>query len=456
MKKLFLIILTFAVLTACNRNRSNLLILHADQLSQWAVGAYELDDLRGPLTTPNLDALASDGMLFTNFFTNSAVCSPSRALMMTGCYAGKNGVSGNDMILNSIPTLANYLNEAGYTTGYAGKWHLSGKDRPGWAPHSYGWTDNRFMFNRGHYKRIEDQADGNAKEFPYREIGDESTYTTDWLANKTIEFIQAHQSERFAFMVSFPDPHQPWQVREPYNSMYDPEQMTVPESYVQRLDPLTAWHQEMLNESAGLTPQRLKLIKSMYSGSSHLIDYSVGRILDVLKELDLYEKTLIVFTADHGEYMGEHGLLYKNHFFETAYRLPFIMRIPEGPKGIVNSRLFGMVDFMPGILSLLDIEPTIPTDGGDFSVILNEEPDWAEEVFVYHSSHSGAGLYTKNYYLVLHQSGDHLLINRAQDPLELYNLYYDPEFQDVIQEMKQKILTHHHLFQTPELEWLRQ
>ncbi len=413
-----------------------------------------MDDLRGPLKTPNLDQLASEGILFTNFFTNSAVCSPSRAIMMTGCYPTRNGVPENNMILNDIPTLADYLNQKGYATGYAGKWHLSGEARPGWAPSSYGWTDNRYMFNRGHYKKITEASDGSLVAHPYKEIGDEENYTTDWLTNKAIEFIELHANTKFAYMVSFPDPHQPWEVREPFNSQYKAEEMTVPDSYSQLFNPINEWHNDIVSGNQNLTLKRLKNIKAMYSGSVGLIDHSVGRLIQVLEDLDLTEKTIVVFTSDHGEYMGEHGLLYKNQYFETAYRLPLIIRNPNYPNSVIKTEVFSMVDFMPGILGMMGIEVDEEVEGKDFSVILEEQNEWSNEAFVHHSSETGVGVFTPEFYLIIQQSGENMLFNRKEDPQELYNLYYDPEFYEIRDSLTGMILVHNKAIQSKELVWL--
>jgi len=449
-----LLLLVF-LLSACGADKLNLLIIHTDQQSQWTVGAYGLDELRGPLMTPNLDALAQDGILFTNFFTNSAVCSPSRAIMMTGCYATRNGVSSNNMVLNDIPTIADYLNEAGYVTGYAGKWHISGTAKPGWAPDSYGWEDNRFMFNRGHYKKITEESDGTLKAHPYKQIGDEKSFTTDWLTDKTIDFLQEHKDEAFAYMVSYPDPHQPWAVREPFNSMYLADDMTIPLSYPQRLDPLNSWHNEIINKShKNLNVKRLQSIKAMYSGSVNLIDHNVGRLMNQLFDLELYEKTMIVFTSDHGEYMGEHGMLYKNQYFEAAYRLPMIVRLPGEESGLVQNEVFSMVDFMPGVLSLLGIEVAEDVQGRDFSMVLEPENDWDELAYVHHASHSGAGVFTPEYYLILRESGENLLFDRVDDPNELYNLYFDPAYVGLVDTLTGLVLGHNVGLGTPAMEWL--
>ena len=443
------------LLVSCTQKDLNLLIIHTDQQSQWTVGAYGMDELRGPLTTPHLDALAEEGILFTNFFTNSAVCSPSRALMMTGCYATRNGVYSNNMVMEHIPTLASQLAEAGYVTGYAGKWHLSGTAKPGWIPDSYGWEDNRFMFNRGHYKKITENDDGSLTAHPYKVIGDEKSYTTDWLTDKAIDFIDRNREVKFAFMVSYPDPHQPWEVREPFNSMYPEEEMSVPQSFIQYDNPLVDWHDSILKKHyKNNYPKKVRRFKAMYSGSVHLIDHNVGRLIDFLKESDLYNNTIVLFTTDHGEYMGEHGMFYKNQLFEAAHRLPLIMHLPGSSSGQVINNVFSMVDFMPGLLNLMGIVPDEGVHGRDFSMFLDNVEGWEDWAHVHHSGHMGAGLFTKEYYLILHRSGEHLLFDRINDPEEMSNLYYDDEYQDVVEEMQAKIFEHHKRYGTPEYKWI--
>jgi len=448
-------IIALALLVSCNQKDLNLMIIHTDQQSQWTVGVYGLDDLRGPLTTPNLDNLAKDGVLFTNFFTNSAVCSPSRALMMTGLYATGNGVYTNNNVMKDVPTLASILKEAGYSTGYSGKWHLSGTAKPGWAPESYGWDDNRFMFNRGHYKKITENEDGSLKAHPYKEIGDEESFTTDWLTDKTLDFIRENQDNKFAYMVSYPDPHQPWEVREPFNSMYPEDEMSVPESYSHHDDPINSWLDSLIQKHyKNVSPERIRRFKAMYSGSVHLIDYNVGRLVEELKSLDLYDKTLVVFTSDHGEYMGEHGMFYKNQFFEAAYQLPMVIHHPDIQKDEANDAVFSMVDFAPGILGLMGIENEKEFHGRDFSVAIDGQDQWDDVAHVHHANHTGVGVFTPEYYLIIHKSGENLLFDRVNDPMEMKNLYNDPRHQNVVELMTELVKEHHKMYGTPEYDWI--
>ena len=213
-------------------NRPNLLVIHTDQQSSWTLSCYD-DSL---VSTPHADRLAAEGARFTQFFTNSAVCTPSRGCFVTGRYPHCHGAYRNNIPLGrDQTTFAHVLQQTGYDTGYAGKWHLDGTPRPGWThpERSMGFADARYMFNRGHWKRIDDPPMPQMEPVVhhYREIGDEHSFTTDWLAQKTIDFIQQPRDNPFCYMVSIPDPHTPFTVRPPYDSMYDPQQMPIPDSY---------------------------------------------------------------------------------------------------------------------------------------------------------------------------------------------------------------------------------
>ena len=181
-----------------NNEHPNLLIIHTDQLSSWAISAYAGQLTKTPnygkilVETPNIDSLAKEGAILHNFFTNSAVCTPSRGCLVTGRYPHVHGAYRNNIEMNRDEiTIARILQNNGYETGYAGKWHLDGEPKPGWVKtnRSMGFADCRFMFNRGHWKKIVEQSQGNPEVSPYKVIGDAKTFTTDWLADKTIEFI---------------------------------------------------------------------------------------------------------------------------------------------------------------------------------------------------------------------------------------------------------------------------
>ena len=218
----------------------NLLVIHTDQQSWWTLGCYG----GSLIETPNIDRLAHEGALFRDFFTNSAVCTPSRGCLVTGRYPHCHGAYTNNLPLNRDEvTFAHVLQGSGYETGYSGKWHLDGPLRPGWIhpERSMGFEDCRYMFNRGHWKKVIDKpmADMSPTVLPYDEIGDEETFTTDWLTRKTTGFVSRQRHSPFCYMVSIPDPHSPFTVRAPYDTMYRPEDLPVPATFSE--ENLPAW-----------------------------------------------------------------------------------------------------------------------------------------------------------------------------------------------------------------------
>ncbi|HBE68223.1 MAG TPA: sulfatase, partial [Planctomycetaceae bacterium] len=206
----------------------NLLIIQTDEHNFRTLGCYRkllaaeeafVWGRRAIVTTPNIDSIASAGAICTSFYAASPVCSPSRASLLTGLYPHNTGVPTNNMELkHGVPTLATVLSDAGYRTGYAGKWHLDGVGKPQWAPkRKFGFVDNRYMFNRGHWKQFEITPNGprvkamDKKGRPSYAVGgaDEESFSTDWLTDRALEFIANPSDKPFFYFLSLPDPHGP-------------------------------------------------------------------------------------------------------------------------------------------------------------------------------------------------------------------------------------------------------
>ena len=436
--------------------RPNLLILHTDQQSAWTLGAYG-----GRLVgTPNADRIAREGAVFANFFTNSALCTPSRGCFFTGRYPHCHGAYDNNIELNRDEvTLAHLLAMAGYETGYAGKWHLDGPPKPGWLTpqRSMGFAHCRGMFNRGHYKKVAER-DGGPPDLAA--LDGPGRYMTDWLADKTIECLGT-ASRPFFWTVSFPDPHTPFNVRQPFASMYDPADMPVPGSF--RQEGLPGWAERARGAydgkaaEAGLSPEGLlQRNKAAYCGEVRCIDENVGRILECLERRGLLDETVVVFTTDHGEYMGEHGLYHKNHVYETAYRIPLLVRFPAGVRrGTIVDRCVSTVDFQQTILGLLGVAPSGAEQGRDASPLLRgQEIEWADEAFIHHSTFGFAGIFTRQHQLCLARCGDHVFFDRLGDPGQVTNLITEPSHRRVREELAARIVDHNRRLDSPAMAWL--
>jgi arylsulfatase A-like enzyme len=437
----------------------NVLIIHTDQQNTWTLGAYG----GRLLETPHIDSIGHQGVRFDNFFTNSAVCTPSRGCLLTGRYPHAHGAYCNNTPLNRDEiTLAHKLSEQGYHTAYIGKWHLDGHLRPGWVhpDRSMGFADCRFMFNRGHWKKIEDlrMHDAQPVVHPYGVVGDEETFATDWLVTKAIEFIRETPGP-FCCMLSIPDPHPPFTVRPPYDTMYHPEGMPVPGTFSQY--DLPAWARTAREKGPYRMDRKdreevLRHNMALYCGMVKCIDDNVGRILDSLRSTGTLDCTIVVFSTDHGEYLGEHGLNGKNQLYETVYRLPLLMRWPAAiAPGTVVSDLVAMVDVYPTLLGLLGLEANPAVQGRDASpLVRGERIPWENEVFIHHSSLGRAGIFTSEYGLGLVKGGEHVLFDRARDPEQAHNLYHTPAYRAVVDELVQRVVSHHGETHSPAAGWL--
>ena len=437
-----------------DKSEPNLLIIMTDQLGSWALGAY---GAKFP-ETPFINSLAEEGAILTNYFTNSAVSTPSRACFLTGRYPHAHGAYKNNIPLNRDEiTIAKILQNNGYETGYSGKWHLDGTPKPGWVKvdRSMGFEDCRFMFNRGHYKKVADQPVGDPIMSEYKVLGDEKTYMTDWLSDKTVDFITKERTKPFFYMLSIPDPHQPFTVREPYDTIYSAKDMIVPPTFDQ--ENLPDWAVKANKRPLRQRIRQLKKIKAQYLGEVKCIDDNVGKILASLKESGQLDNTIVVFTTDHGEYMGEHGLMYKNNLYEPAYRIPFLIRWPEKiPHGIVVDKIISIVDVQQTLLGLMGFEPCGREQGFDASKLLKgKKLRYKEESFTHHSSLNRAGIFTPEYQLAYTKDRDAILFNRINDPEQKNNLFDDPDYQKVISELTDRIIQHNIEVEAPALEWLK-
>lgn len=434
----------------------NLIIIHTDQQSSWSISAYG----DGPVHTPNIDRLGAEGARFDNFFTNSAVCTPSRGCFITGRYPHSHGAYTNNIPLNPDEiTFARQLTAAGYDTGYAGKWHLDGHRRPGWVhpQRCFGFTDNHYMFNRGHWKKIiEQRGIEDPTVSPYTVIGDEKSFTTDWLKDKTIDFIRRDRDKPFCYMLSLPDPHGPYTVRTPYDTMFDPAEMEIPQTFGDTDGPSWAAEHQQKIVSAPDAEEQLRKRKAGYCGEVKLIDDCVGQILDELETQGILDDTIVVFTTDHGDYMGEHSLYGKNLMYETAYRIPMLIRYPKTIQpGTIVSEFTTTVDFQPTILTMMDVEPCNREQGRDASPLLRGAGEnWDNIAFTHHPSHKIAGIVTPEFNLSLCEAGDATLFDRKADPQELNNLAEDPDYGEIRQKLHTRLAAHHNEVDSPAISWL--
>jgi arylsulfatase A-like enzyme len=437
------------VAARADETRMNLLIVQTDEHHFNTLGCYGGKIVK----TPNIDWIAKNGALCTSFYATTPVCSPSRAALVSGLYPQKTRVTTNNIPLDgSIVTFAEILRRRGYATGYAGKWHLEGTGKPQWAPkRKFGFDDNRFMFNRGHWKKFVDAATGpqvgarNKQGQPSYNVdgADEKTFSTDWLCNKAIEFIGENRDRPFCYMVSLPDPHGPNTVRAPYDTMYEKVHVPIPVSFRRKPEQIPAW-----GKPAGVKPAQLQRLMRNYYGMVKCIDDNVGKILDALRAQKLLDRTIVIFTSDHGDLCGEHGRLNKGVPYEGSARIPFLMYCPgKVPPGTVIDQALSNIDFLPTVIQLLDVPLEHKVDGRSAAALFTGKPadDW-EDISIIRSAgkpgqagNAWLSAVTQQYKLVYSSNEVPWLIDVTNDPNELTNLFGQASLKQQTRWMTEKL-----------------
>jgi len=452
-------------LLAARKDGPNLVIIHTDEHNFRTLGCYRalMDKAQalmwGPaiVKTPNIDWLAKNGAVATRFYATTPVCSPSRAAFVSGRYPQNTPVVTNNIPLaGGTVTFAEILRRQGYATGYAGKWHLDGTGKPQWAPkRKFGFTDNRYMFNRGHWKQLEDTPKGprvkarNANRPSYGVAGaNEKSFTTDFLADKTVDFINAHKGEPFCYMVSIPDPHGPNTVRAPYSSMFAGAKFKAPPTMSKPAEHLPSWGRKQVR---GFQPR----LMASYYGMVKCIDDNVGKILAALRGAGMLEKTIVVFTADHGDLCFEHGRHNKGVPYEGSAKIPFVLYCPPKVKpGTVVKQALGCVDFLPTIISLMGFKTPGKEEGRDASALFRGKvpAGWKDVAFMRGTGGGDANwlaAVSARYKLVYSPRDEPWLFDLEKDPSELTNLFAGADHREVVRDLSRDLAAYCEKFRDP-------
>ena len=447
---------------AQGKTSPNLLIIQTDEHNFRTLGCYRktLPDKQAfmwgedaVVTTPHIDWLADHGALCTKFYATTPVCSPSRAALVSGRYPQNTPVTTNNIPLDDeIITFAEILKRQGYATGYAGKWHIDGTGKPQWGPkRQFGFADNRYMFNRGHWKQLEDTAQGprvkarNDRGQPSYDVkgADERSFTTDFLADKTVDFIKAHKGKPFCYMVSIPDPHGPNSVRAPYDTMFDDLDIQRPHTFEKPAESTPVWGQKQKKNFAGAYMKK-------YFGMVKCIDDNVGKILECLRQNKLMDNTIVVFTADHGDMCGEHARDNKGVPYETSAKVPFVLYYKGKVKaGTVINETLGCVDFLPTILSMMGVRTLGTEQGRDAAGLFTGgrvPQGWTDISFMRGTGSPGTvnwlAAVTTRYKLVVSPRDVPWLFDLQADPDELHNGFEKPEYRDTLRTLSQALLAY--------------
>jgi len=467
--------------------KPNLLIIYTDEFNYKMLGAYR-DYLSREeahpwgdgvkVNTPNINSIAKQGALYKNYHATSPICTLSRASFLTGCYPKTVGIVNNDDPMDdSATTFADILNKEGYDTGYIGKWHLNGKLDPGWynpsRDNNFGFSDAKYLYNKGHWKFFE-EVDGKTKGYMYKNrekfAGKYSKhYATDFLFDRGIDFLKKRKGKNkpFALMISIPDPHDPVDVRRPFDTMFDHFTFDIPPTTVKALKnspALPKWANVNLKRAIGLkwngahpkiAERRVRILRKNKRrqevlqktfGMVKCIDKNVGKILKYLKSSGLDENTIVVFTADHGDMMGEHLRHNKLVPYDTSAGVPFIIRYPGkiNPHKIINTA-YTSVDFAPTILSIMGVSSkslcSHGIDGSNELLNNNNKADNSKQIRFMTSTEKNqrwAAALTSRHKLILSKDDVPWFYDTFEDREELINFHVgnNTKYSDTIRTMK--------------------
>jgi len=443
-----------------NPSRPHVLIIYADQHRFDCLRAMGNPDVK----TPHLDALARDGALFRHSFCTWPVCTPSRYSLLSGQAVRQHrGSTNRATLLPGTATFANRLREAGYHTTAVGKMHftpayldvgfselkLAEQNGRGRLVDDY----HRYLKERG----LVDAVDLIDQERPFRDEAPdeywktfgagvsnlpEEHHSTTWIGNRAVETLaQWRPDQPGLLMVGFIKPHHPFDPSAPWDKMYDPAKLTVLPGWTEEPLARDLEHGRGYFDNRTLTLPALRRVMALYYATISQLDAQVGRMIEVLKQKGLYDNTLIIYTADHGEFLGFHHLLLKgNHMYDPLVKVPLVIKFPgERYAGTVSEALVSSVDVTSTILDAAGLEPGPDMRGRPLGPVCAGASPGREVVVA-----------EQNAYLCVRSRNRKLLYTSAprgslffdleKDPLEMQNLLDDPRYQSDVRHLKDTLL----------------
>lgn len=410
----------------------NILFIMADQLAAPQLKMY---NKKSQIITPNLDKLAEKSVVFDSAYCNSPLCAPSRMALVTGRLPSKIGAYDNASSISSEePTYAHYLRAAGYETALAGKMHFIGDQLHGYEkrltadiyPGDLGWSvnwdepDTRLEWYHNSSSILQAGPCVRSNQLDYDE---EVMY-------KSKQFLYDHvrqgpDSRPFSLTVSLTHPHDPYTIEHKYWDMYEDVDIDMPEVSIKPEDQDP--HSKRLRHVCDLrnydfTPEQIKRAKRAYYGAVSYVDDCIGQLLDVLEKCKLADNTIIIFSGDHGDMLGERGLWYKMSYFESSVRVPMLI---SHPKRWAPHRVPQNVSTLDLPATLCDIVgtkliPSLPMDGISMMPHL-KGLNGNDTVF---AEYMGEGTAAP---LMMIRRGNWKYITCPVDPPQLFNLATDPK-----------------------------
>ena len=471
--------------------RPNILFVFTDDHAIRAVSAYGSKIN----STPNMDRLAREGMIFRNSFVTNSICAPSRAVILTGKYSHLNGIIDNRSVFDgSQQTMPKLLQQKGYQTAVIGKWHLR-SDPTGFDHWEVldGANEQGFYYNP-------------AFRTP-RGLVEHTGYTTRIITDRALKWLsEGRDPERpFLLMYQHKAPHRNWAPGPDQLAMYDDRQLPEPDTLFDDYSDRTmaAHFQEMtiahhMNETDlklrppfNLTPEQLRLWNAAYGPKNRAfeearlsgrelvrwkyqryikdylrsvaaVDDQLGRILDYLDKTGLAQNTVVIYNSDQGFYLGEHGWFDKRFMYEESFRTPLIVRWPGVIEpGSENKNLVLNLDYAPTFLEIAGADVPEDMQGQSLIPLFREQPTpWRESIYYHYYEYPAVHRVFRHYgvrnarYKLIHfyDFGQWELFDLEKDPRELHSLHNDPEYRSIQEELKRELRRLRDQYRVPEVD----
>lgn len=380
--------------------QKNILLVFCDQLRADMIAAFGNTVVK----TPVLDQLASRGITFDNAYTPSPVCVAARHAMHSGIPTYISGCTDN-MLMPYYPSFMEILKANGYQTHGIGKMHFTLKDNNNWGFEGLELSEEvngapsdayRSMLYSNGFEHVKDLHGVRSEMYYIPQVSQvpERLHCDNWLAERSIAFLEKRDRSRpFFLMTSYIKPHPPFENPVPWNKLYRTSDMPdafVPENSDDLICYINRYQNVYKYRSQGTDRNLVRTMRAAYYGCVSFIDHTLGKLIRYLDDCGLSEETMIVFTSDHGEMLGDYNCYGKRCFLEPASHIPMIVCDPSAGHSRVSAPV-SLCDVFPTMLSYAGIEPAADTYGTDLRRIAREgDPDRT----VYGQfSHGGSGLY---------------------------------------------------------------
>lgn len=475
--------------------KPNILLITSDQQHFDTIGAFNSE-----VKTPNIDRLVQKGTTFQRAYCPNPTCTPSRASIITGMYPSQHGAwSLGTKLLEDRLTVGELFSNHGYRTSLIGKAHLQPttqteeyhslesypllSDLGFWKQFDesfYGFDHvelarnhtNEHLVGQHYALWMEEKGCTNWRDYflpptgtmdparKYKWAIPEKYHYNTWIAERTNSLMEQYvdNDENFFLWSSFFDPHPPYLAPEPWDTMYDPDELTIPKGkegeheqnpphfqMTQEQEPDFSAYKETgfgihgYHSHTGISEADHKKLTATYYGMISMMDKYIGKILDKLDELGIADNTIVVFTSDHGHFFGQHGLQYKGGFhYEDLIRIPFIARYPGHiPAGKTTQAMQSLVDLAPTFLKFTGIPIPSSMTGIDQREVWLGQKKSARDHVICEFHHEPTMIHQKTYVnqrykiTVYYNQLYGELFDLHEDPQEYHNLWDNPDYSEL-------------------------